>query len=167
MRGARAGLIFCKPELAKKIDGSIFPGNQGGPLEHIIAAKAITAEEACTDKYREYIHQVVKNAKAMSDRFIRLGYKVVTGGTDNHMFLLDLSNLNITGLEVQDMLDKHNITLNKNMIPNDKRTPKEASGVRIGTPAMTTKGYVEEDFIRVADEIDRLIKEYIKQKEAN
>ena len=103
----------------------------------------------------------------MSDRFIRLGYKVVTGGTDNHMFLLDLSNLNITGLEVQDMLDEHNITLNKNMIPNDKRTPKEASGVRIGTPAMTTKGYVEEDFIRVADEIDRLIKEYIKQKEAN
>ena len=103
----------------------------------------------------------------MSDRFIRLGYKVVTGGTDNHMFLLDLSNLNITGLEVQDMLDKHNITLNKNMIPNDKRTPKETSGVRIGTPAMTTKGYVEEDFIRVADEIDRLIKEYIKQKEAN
>ena len=102
----------------------------------------------------------------MSDRFIRLGYKVVTGGTDNHMFLLDLSNLNITGLEVQDMLDEHNITLNKNMIPNDKRTPKEASGVRIGTPAMTTKGYVEKDFIRVADEIDRLIKEYIKQKEA-
>ena len=103
----------------------------------------------------------------MSDRFIRLGYKVVTDGTDNHMFLLDLSNLNITGLEVQDMLDEHNITLNKNMIPNDKRTPKEASGIRIGTPAMTTKGYVEEDFIRVADEIDRLIKEYIKQKEAN
>ena len=103
----------------------------------------------------------------MSDRFIRLGYKVVTGGTDNHMFLLDLSNLNITGLEVQDMLDEHNITLTKNMIPNDKITPKEASGVRIGTPAMTTKGYVEEDFIRVADEIDRLIKEYIKQKEAN
>ena len=103
----------------------------------------------------------------MSDRFIRLGYKVVTGGTDNNMFLLDLSNLNITGLEVQDMLDEHNITLNKNMIPKDKRTPKEASGVRIGTPAMTTKGYVEEDFIRVADEIDRLIKEYIKQKESN
>lgn len=103
----------------------------------------------------------------MSDRFIRLGYKVVTGGTDNHMFLLDLSNLNITGLEVQDMLDEHNITLNKNMVPNDKRTPKETSGVRIGTPAMTTKGCVEEDFIRVADEIDRLIKEYIKQKEAN
>ena len=103
----------------------------------------------------------------MSDRFIRLGYKVVTGGTDNHMFLLDLSNLNITGLEVQDMLDEYNITLNKNMVPNDKRTPKETSGVRIGTPAMTTKGYVEEDFIRVADEIDRLIKEYIKQKEAN
>ena len=103
----------------------------------------------------------------MSDRFIRLGYKVVTGGTDNHMFLLDLSSLTITGLEVQDMLDEHNITLNKNMVPNDKRTPKETSGVRIGTPAMTTKGYVEEDFIRVADEIDRLIKEYIKQKEAN
>ena len=103
----------------------------------------------------------------MSNRFIRLGYKVVTGGTDNHMFLLDLSNLNNTGLEVQDMLDEHNITLNKNMVPNDKRTPKETSGVRIGTPAMTTKGYVEEDFIRVADEIDRLIKEYIKKKEAN
>lgn len=158
LRGTRGGLIFCKPELAKKIDSAVFPCTQGGPLQHVIAAKAVTAEEACTDEFKEYIHAVVQNCKAMCDEFLSMGYKVVTGGTDNHLFLLDLTSTGLTGAEVQDELDKHGITLNKNCIPNEKRSPQQASGVRIGTAAMTTKGYTKEDFVRVAHEIDDIIK---------
>lgn len=161
LRGPRGGLIFCKPELAKKIDSAIFPGIQGGPLEHIIAAKAIAAEEACTDEFKEYIHQVVKNSKAMAEEFKRLGYKIVSNGTDNHMFLLDLSNLKISGKKVQDELDKFNITVNKNCIPGETQKPSEASGIRIGTAAMTTKGYKEKDFVLVARRIDTIIKTMI------
>lgn len=160
LRGPRGGLIFCRPELAKKIDSAIFPGIQGGPLQHIIAGKAIAAEEAQTTEYKEYIHQVVKNCKAMSNEFKRLGYKVITDGTDNHLLLLDLTSTGITGKELQDFLDTKGITLNKNCIPNEKRPPKETSGVRIGTAAMTTKGYNEQDFIRVAQLIDKYIAEY-------
>lgn len=162
LRGPRGGLIFCKPELAKKIDSAVFPGSQGGPLMHIIAAKAVAAYEAQTEEFKQYIHQVVKNCKAMSDRFIELGYKVITGGTDNHLLLLDLTDTGLTGKEVQDYLDEFAITLNKNCIPNEKRSPKEASGVRIGTAAMTTKGYKEDDFVKVANSIDRIIRS--KQK---
>lgn len=158
LRGTRGGIIFCKPELAKKIDSAVFPGTQGGPLMHIIAGKAITAEEACTPEFSEYIHQVVKNCKAMCNEFISMGYKVITGGTDNHLFLLDLTDTGLTGKEVQDELDKHHITLNKNCVPNEKRSPQQASGVRIGTAAMTTKGYTEKDFIEVARKIDTVIK---------
>lgn len=158
LRGTRGGIIFCKPELAKKIDSAVFPGTQGGPLMHIIAGKAITAEEACTPEFSEYIHQVVKNCKAMCNEFISMGYKVITGGTDNHLFLLDLTDTGLTGKEVQDELDKHHITLNKNCVPNEKRSPQQASGVRIGTAAMTTKGYIEKDFIEVARKIDTVIK---------
>ena len=157
LRGPRGGLIFCKPELAKKIDSAVFPYSQGGPLLHVIAGKAICAEEAQTEEYINYIIQVVKNCKAMADRFVELGYKVVTNGTDNHLFLLDLTDHGVSGKEVQDWLDNVGITLNKNCVPNETRSPKETSGVRIGTAAMTTKGYLEEDFIKVADEIDRLI----------
>ena len=159
LRGPRGGLIFCKPELAKKVDGSVFPGNQGGPLEHVIAGKAIAAEEACTPEYKEYIHQVVLNCKAMCNKFIELGYDIITGGTDNHLFLLDFSKThpNLTGKMVQDELDKHHITLNKNCVPNEKRSPVQASGVRIGTAAMTTKGYKEQYFIDKAVEIDNII----------
>ena len=159
LRGPRGGLIFCKPELAKKVDGAVFPGNQGGPLEHVIAGKAIAAEEACTPEYKEYIHQVVRNSKAMCDKFIELGYDITTGGTDNHLFLLDFSKThpNLTGKMVQDELDKHHITLNKNCVPNEKRSPVQASGVRIGTAAMTTKGYKEQYFIDKAVEIDNII----------
>ena len=159
LRGPRGGLIFCKPELAKKVDGAVFPGNQGGPLEHVIAGKAIAAEEACTPEYKEYIHQVVRNCKAMCNKFIELGYDITTGGTDNHLFLLDFSKThpNLTGKMVQDELDKHHITLNKNCVPNEKRSPVQASGVRIGTAAMTTKGYKEQYFIDKAVEIDNLI----------
>lgn len=159
LRGPRGGLIFCKPELAKKVDGAVFPGSQGGPLEHVIAGKAIAAEEACTTEYKEYIHQVVRNSKAMCDKFIELGYDITTGGTDNHLFLLDFSKThpNLTGKMVQDELDKHHITLNKNCVPNEKRSPVQASGVRIGTAAMTTKGYKEQYFIDKAVEIDNII----------
>ena len=159
LRGPRGGLIFCKPELAKKVDGAVFPCSQGGPLEHVIAGKAIAAEEACTPEYKEYIHQVVRNCKAMCNKFIELGYDITTGGTDNHLFLLDFSKThpNLTGKMVQDELDKHHITLNKNCVPNEKRSPVQASGVRIGTAAMTTKGYKEQYFIDKAVEIDNII----------
>lgn len=160
LRGPRGGLIFCKNKLAKKIDSAVFPGTQGGPLEHIIAAKAICAEEALTPEYHEYIHNVVVNCKAMADEFIKMGYDVITGGTANHLFLIDLSKThpNLSGKMVQDELDRHNITLNKNCVPNEKRSPMQASGLRIGTAAMTTKGWYEEDFINCAHQIDEIIK---------
>lgn len=166
LRGPRGGLIFCKPELAKKIDSAVFPGLQGGPLEHVIAGKAICAEEACTQEYKDYIHQVVKNCKAMANHFAELGYDVITGGTDNHLFLLDFSSKfpTITGLAVQNKLDEFGITLNKNTVPNEKRSPKITSGVRIGTAAMTTKGWKESDFIWCADQIDYIIKKMAEEE---
>ena len=159
LRGPRGGMIFCTQELAKQVDGSVFPGMQGGALQHVVAAKAIAAEEACTEEYRKYIFDVVKNCKAMCDEFIRLGYDVVTGGTDNHLFLLDLSRTHpkLTGKAVQDELDRHGITLNKNCVPNEKRSPVQTSGVRIGTAAETTKGKTAEDFVEIAREIDRIL----------
>ena len=163
LRGARGGLIFCRPELAKKVDSAVFPGTQGGPLQHVIAGKAVAAEEAQTEEYQEYIHQVVKNCRAMCDEFIRMGYKVVTGGTDNHLFLLDITDTGLTGKAVQDELDLHGITLNKTTVPGETRSPQLTSGVRIGTAAMTTKGYREGDFIAVARKIDAVIKEMQKQ----
>lgn len=159
LRGTRGGLIFCKPELAKRVDSAVFPGCQGGALQHVIAGKAVTAEEASTEEFREYIHAVVRNCKAMCNEFISMGYKVVTGGTDNHLFLLDLTETGLTGKAVQDELDRHGITLNKNCVPNETRSPQQTSGVRIGTAAMTTKGYTEQDFIAVARQIDRIIRD--------
>ncbi|MDO4810841.1 MAG: serine hydroxymethyltransferase [Eubacteriales bacterium] len=159
LRGPRGGMIFCKQELAKKVDSAVFPGSQGGPLLHVIAAKAVAAEEACSDAFADYIHQVVKNSRAMCEEFIRLGYDVVTGGTDNHLFLIDLTKTGLTGKQVQEELDRRHITLNKNCVPGETRSPQQTSGVRIGTAAMTTKGYTEADFIRVAQEIDRCLKE--------
>ena len=164
LRGPRGGMIFCKSELAKKVDSAIFPFSQGGPLQHIIAAKAVAAEECLLPSYKDYIHQVVLNSKAMCEEFKKMGYNVITGGTDNHLFLLDLTHKGITGMECQEMLDEHHITLNKNCIPQETRSPKIASGVRIGTPAMTTKGYKEKDFIEVAHKIDKYIDEFMKAK---
>lgn len=158
LRGPRGGMIFCRRELAKKVDSAVFPGTQGGPLLHVIAAKAVAAEECCQPAYREYIHQVVRNARAMCEEFIRLGYHVVSGGTDNHLFLIDLTATGLSGKQVQDELDRHRITLNKNCVPGETRSPQQASGIRIGTPAMTTRGYREADFIRVAQEIDGIIR---------
>ncbi len=160
LRGTRGGLIFSRPELAKKVDSAVFPCCQGGPLQHIIAAKAITAAEALKPEYKEYAKNVIINTKAMCDEFIRLGYEIVTGGTDNHLFLIDFSKTHphLTGKMVQEELDKNGITLNKNCVPNEQRKPMEASGVRVGTAAMTTKGYKAEDFIKVAQRIDEIIK---------
>lgn len=159
LRGPRGGMIFCKPELAKKIDSAVFPETQGGPLMHIIAGKAVAAEEALTVGFQTYQRQVVANANAMAKEFVNMGYDVVTGGTDNHMFLIDLSRTHphLTGKMVQDELDRHGITLNKNTVPNDQRGPMQTSGLRIGTPAMTTKGWVEQDFIKCAHDIDAII----------
>lgn len=156
LRGPRGGLIFCKPELANKIDSAVFPGCQGGPLEHVIAAKAVAAAECLTEEYRKYIEQVVMNCDAFAKEMIKLGYHVVSGGTDNHMFLIDLrpTHPHISGRDAQEILDKIGITLNKNCVPNETRSPQEASGIRIGTAAMTTKGYKIYDFVKLAKVID-------------
>ena len=158
LRGTRGGLIFCKQELARKIDSGIFPGTQGGPLNHVIAGKAVTAEEAQSADYKDYIGKVVANCKAMAEEFVKMGYKVVTGGTDNHLFLVDLTDKGVSGKQVQDACDEVGITLNKNCVPNETRSPMQTSGVRIGTAAMTTKGFTKEQFIEVAHRIDEVIK---------
>lgn len=164
LRGPRGGMIFCRPALARKVDSAVFPGMQGGPLEHVIAGKAVAAEEALTPAYRTYIHNVVANCKAMAETFTAMGYHVVTGGTDNHLFLLDLTDTGLTGGEVQERLDGCGITLNKNCVPGDKRPPSQTSGVRIGTAAMTTKGYTAEDFRRVAHRIDEVVRQMMAEK---
>ncbi len=166
LRGPRGGMIFCRPALARKVDSAVFPGMQGGPLEHVIAGKAVAAEEALTPAYRTYIHNVVANCKAMAETFTAMGYHVVTGGTDNHLFLLDLTDTGLTGGEVQECLDGCGITLNKNCVPGDKRPPSQTSGVRIGTAAMTTKGYTAEDFRRVAHRIDEVVRQMMAEKAA-
>ena len=158
LRCARGGLIFCKPELARRVDSAVFPGSQGGSLMHIIAGKTIGALECMQPEYKEYIANVVANTKAMCDEFISMGYKIVTGGTDNHLFLVDLSKLGITGKAVQEACDKHHITLNKNCIPNDKQSPKFTSGIRIGCAAETTRGKTADDFRVIARKIDDIIK---------
>ena len=160
LRGPRGGLIFCKRDLAKKIDSAVFPNIQGGPHMNVIAAKAVCAEEAQTPEFERYIHQVVFNAREMAEEFIRLGYKVVTGGTDNHMFLLDLSKTHphVTGKMAQDTLDEYLITVNKNMVPGDQRKPSETSGIRIGTAAMTTRNWTCRQFIACARSIDLILK---------
>lgn len=156
LRGPRGGLIFCKPELANKIDSAVFPGTQGGPLEHVIAAKAVAAAECLTEEYHRYIDQVVANCDAFAKEMVKLGYHVVSGGTDNHMFLIDLrpTHPNISGRDAQEILDRLGITLNKNCVPNETRSPQEASGIRIGTAAMTTRGYKIYDFVKLAKVID-------------
>lgn len=166
LRGPRGGLIFCRPELAKKVDSAVFPGTQGGPLQHVIAGKAVAAEEALTPTFRAYARSVVANCRAMAAEFMAMGYRVVTGGTDNHLFLLDLTDTGLTGKEVQEELDRCGITLNKNCVPGDRRSPFQTSGVRIGTAAMTTRGYTAEDFCRIARRIDEVIRGMMAEKAA-
>jgi glycine hydroxymethyltransferase len=159
LRGPRGGMIFCRKELARKIDSAVFPGSQGGPLQNVIAAKGVAAEECLSADYVQYMRQVVKNCKVMADYFLSKGFHVTTGGTDNHLFLVDLSKTHpdVTGLMVQEACDQAGITLNKNCVPNETRSPKEASGIRIGTAAMTTKGFTEEEFIDAAQMIINII----------
>lgn len=160
LRGPRGGIIMTNDEeIAKKVDKVLFPGIQGGPLEHVIGAKAVAFKEDLQPEYKEYIHQVVKNAKRMAEEFVNLGYRVISGGTDNHMLVIDVkSTTGLTGKAVEDLLGSINITVNKNSIPNDTEKPMLSSGIRIGTPAMTTRGYKEEDFVRVVHFIDKAIK---------
>lgn len=159
LRGPRGGMIMCKEEYAKLIDKAVFPGTQGGPLMHIIAGKAVAFGEALKPEFKEYQTQILKNAKAMSQRFLELGINLVSGGTDNHLMLLDLSNTDITGKELEIMLDKVNITLNKNAIPFDQKSAFITSGVRIGTPSVTSRGFKEEDCVKVAELITKIIRE--------
>ena len=159
LRGPRGGLIFCIPELAKKIDSAVFPGTQGGSLMNVIAAKAACAEEALEPEFVDYIDEVMYNAKAMAARFMSHGYNVITGGTDNHMFLVDLRGTGLTGIDVQNELERNDITLNKNAIPNDPLPPSKTSGIRIGTPAMTTRGWKSYNFCECADNICKTLDE--------
>ena len=147
LRGPRGGLILCREELAKAIDKAIFPGTQGGPLMHIIAAKAVCFGEALTPEFKAYQEQIVKNAKALADTLLEEGFDLVSGGTDNHLMLLDLRPFGITGKELEKRLDECYITVNKNAIPNDPEKPFVTSGVRIGTPAVTSRGLKEEDMV--------------------
>ena len=161
LRGPRGGMILCKEQYAKIIDKAVFPGTQGGPLMHIIAAKAVAFGEALKPEFKAYQEQILKNSKAMSERFLELGVNLVSGGTDNHLMLLDLSNKDITGKELEKLLDEVNITLNKNAIPFDKQKPFVTSGVRIGTPSVTSRGFKEDDCRKVAE----LVTEIINKKE--
>ena len=140
LRGPRGAIILCRDELAKKIDSAVFPGTQGGPLMHVIAAKAVCLREAMQPEFRTYAENIVKNASALADALLRCGFRLVSGGTDNHLMLLDLRGEGLTGKELQDRLDSVHITLNKNAVPNDPQKPSLTSGVRIGTPAVTTRG---------------------------
>ncbi len=159
LRGPRGGIILTNnEEIAKKIDKTIFPGIQGGPLMHVIGAKAECFYEALQPEFKEYQKQVIKNIKAMSDEFIKLGYHVVSGGTDNHLILLDVKSVGSTGKEAETLLDKIHITVNKNTIPKETEKATIASGIRIGSPAMTTRGFKEEEFVKVAHIIDKAIR---------
>lgn len=160
LRGPRGGIILTNnEEIAKKIDKVIFPGIQGGPLMHVIGAKAQSFYEALQPEFKEYQQQVLKNIKAMGEEFIKLGYHVISGGTDNHLILLDVkSGCGITGKEAEKLLDRIHITVNKNTIPNETEKAMIASGIRIGSPAMTTRGFKEEEFIKVAHIIDKALK---------
>ena len=151
LRGPRGGLILCKEEFAKQIDKAIFPGTQGGPLMHIIAAKAVAFGEALTDEFKDYQKRIIENAKVLADALIANGFKLVSGGTDNHLMLVDLIATGITGKELEHRLDEVHITLNKNAIPNDPQSPFITSGVRIGTPAVTSRGFGKEEMLKIAD----------------
>ena len=160
LRGPRGGMIMCKEKYAKAINKAIFPGTQGGPLMHIIAAKAICFGEALKPEFKEYQEQVIKNAKALAQAMIDEGFNLVSGGTDNHLMLVDLQNMNITGKELQNRLDKVYITVNKNAVPNDPASPFVTSGIRIGTPAVTTRGLKEEDMKTIAKLIKMTVTDF-------
>ena len=159
LRGPRGGMILCRKEYAQAIDKAIFPGTQGGPLEHIIAAKAVCFGEALTEEFKAYQRQIILNAKALEAALKEEGIRMVSGGTDNHLLLLDLSGMEMTGKRLEALLEDANITVNKNTVPNETRSPFVTSGIRIGTPAVTTRGLKEEHMVLVARWIARVIRE--------
>ena len=165
LRGPRGGMILCKEEYAKAIDKAVFPGTQGGPLMHIIAAKAVALGEALKPEFKEYQIQVAKNAKVLADALVKKGFKLVSGGTDNHLMLVDLIETGITGKELERRLDEVHITLNKNSIPNDPQSPFVTSGVRIGTPAVTSRGFKEAEMEKIADFIYDVTYNFEEKKE--
>ena len=159
LRGPRGGMIMCKEQWAKAIDKAIFPGTQGGPLMHVIAAKAVCFGEALSDEFKAYQHQIVLNAKALENAFRQEGIKMVSDGTDNHLLLLDFSDTEMTGKMLEKLLEEANITVNKNTVPNEKRSPFVTSGVRVGTPAITSRGLKEEHMVQIAKWIARIVNE--------
>lgn len=169
LRGPRGGMIFCKEKYAKDIDKQVFPGVQGGPLMHIIAAKAMALKEAMTDEFKQYAKQVVKNAKVLADALQKEGFRIVSGGTDNHLMLIDVSAIGLTGKAAEEALDAVQITTNKNTIPYDKEKPSIASGIRVGTAAVTTRGFKEPEMEEIASIISLALKhldDEQKQQEA-
>lgn len=164
LRGPRGGFILCKdPDKAKKINSRIFPGIQGGPLEHVISAKAVAFAEALEPSFKEYTEQIVKNSKTLEKVFHEEELKMVTGGTDNHLLLIDLSDRHVTGREIEDTLEQAGITVNKNTVPGEKRSPFVTSGIRLGTPALTTRGMKEQEMKQIASWIAQVIKEPKKE----
>ena len=160
LRGPRGGMILCKEKYGKIIDKAVFPGTQGGPLMHIIAAKAVALGEAMTEEYKQYQRQIVKNAKVLCDELKKLGVKIVSDGTDNHLMLLNLKGTELTGKELEKRLDDVHITANKNTVPNDPQSPFVTSGLRIGTPAVTSRGFKEEEMKLIAGWIKNIIEDY-------
>ena len=165
LRGPRGGLILCREELAKQIDKAVFPGTQGGPLMHIIAAKAVALGEALTDEFKEYQKNIVENAKVLSKALIDEGFRIVSGGTDNHLMLIDLRPFDITGKEMEKRLDEVHITVNKNTIPNDPQSPFVTSGIRIGTPAVTSRGFGAEEMKKIAAWIGDIARDFENSKD--
>lgn len=166
LRGPRGGMIFCKAEYAKKIDSAIFPGSQGGPLEHVIAAKAVMLGEALRPEFKVYEEQIVKNASTLANALLAEGFDLVSGGTDNHMMLLDLRAMHLTGRELERRLDEVNITANKNTVPNDPEKPTVTSGVRIGTPAVTSRGFREPEMALIAQYIGAVARDFEGQADS-
>ena len=164
LRGPRGGLILCKEEWAKKIDSAVFPGSQGGPLEHVIAGKAVALGEALDMDFVKYQRQIIKNANTLANELIKYGFKIVSGGTDNHLMLVDLTPFNITGKDLADYMHAANITANKNAIPNDPLPPSQASGIRLGTPATTTLGMKEKEMKQIAKWIYEICSSKDKEK---
>lgn len=166
LRGPRGGMVLCKGKYAKALDKAIFPGIQGGPLEHVIAGKAVCLKEASTPEFKEYIHQVVVNCKTLAEELKKYGFDMVSGGTDNHLILLDLRNKKITGKEATERLDSVGITVNKNAVPNDPEKPTVTSGIRIGTAAVTTKGLKAEDMKDLAKALSLMLEKEVTEENA-
>jgi glycine hydroxymethyltransferase len=164
LRGPRGGLIMCKQPFAQALDAKIFPGMQGGPLMHIIAAKAVALKEALTDDFKRYQAQIVKNAQVLAEILMAAGFRLVSGGTDNHLMLVDLTDLGITGKEAQETLDRTGITINKNSIPFDTKGPHVTSGIRIGTPALTTRGMKEAEMRQIGGLISDVLRNIDNEK---